>query len=141
MTEREMSYGTGGRGYRGRSDDYDERFDSPQTKASEYGEKAQQKASEFGQKAQQQADQGLDKAASATDRAATQLREKAMQQGGKTGEIGTKVADKLETTSDYLQQHDTTEILDDIEKFVRDHPLQAVGAAAFGGFVLARIIR
>ena len=64
-----------------------------------------------------------------------------MQQGGKTGEIGTKVADKLETTSDYLQQHDTTEILDDIEKYVREHPLQALGAAAFGGFVLARIIR
>ena len=130
MTEREMSYGTGGRGYRGRSDDYDEKFDSPQTKTSEYGEKAQMKA-----------DQGLDKAATAADKAASQLREKAMQQGGKTGEIGTKVADKLETTSDYLQQHDTTEILDDIEKFVRDHPLQAVGAAAFGGFVLARIIR
>ena len=138
MTEREMSYGTGGtRSGRGQSEDYSDPFD----KATEYGEKAQTKASEFGQKAQQQADQGLDKAATAADKAASQLREKAIQQGGKTGEIGTKVADKLETTSDYLQQHDTTEILDDIEKFVRDHPLQAVGAAAFGGFVLARILR
>jgi len=116
-------------------------YDQAQTNATEYGEKAQQKASEFGQKAQHQADQGLDRAATATDKAATQLREKAMQQGGKTGEIGTKVADKLETTSDYLQQHDTTEILDDIEKYVREHPMQAVGAAVVGGFVLARILR
>ena len=136
MTEREMSYGTGGtRSGRSRSEDYSDPFDT------QYGEKAQTKASEYGEKAQMRADQGLDKAATAADKAASQLREKAMQQGGKTGEIGTKVADKLETTSVYLQQHDTTEILDDIEKFVRDHPLQAVGAAAFGGFVLARIIR
>jgi len=138
MTEREMSYGTG---RRGRGDEYGDTFDDAQTKTAEYGEKAQQKASEFGQKAQQQAEQGREKAATATEKAASQLREKAMQQGGKPGEIGTKVADKLETTSDYLQQHDTTEILDDIEKYVRDHPLQAVGAAVVGGFVLARIIR
>jgi len=137
MTEREMTYGTGRRGDRGRSEDYIDPFD----KTSEYGEKAQTKASEFGQKAQQRADQSLDKAASATERAASQLREKARRQGGKAGEIGTKVADKLETTSDYLQQHDSTEILDEIEKYVREHPLLAVGAAAFGGFVLARILR
>jgi len=140
MTEREMSYGTGG-SRMGRGTDSGEMYDQAQTKGSEFSDTAQQKASEFGQKAQQQADQGIDKAATATERAATQLREKAMQQGGKTGEIGTKVADKLETTSDYLQQHDTTEILDDVEKYVREHPLQAVGAALFGGFVLARIIR
>ena len=139
MTEREMSYTGGSR--MGRGTDAGEMYDAAQTKGLEFSDKAQQKATEFGHKAQQQADHGLDKAATATEKAASQLREKAMQQGGKTGEIGTKVADTLDTTSDYLQQHDTTEILDDIEKFVRDHPLQAVGAAVIGGFVLARIIR
>ena len=89
MTEREMSYGTGGtRSGRSRSEDYSDPFDT------QYGEKAQTKASEYGEKAQMKADQGLDKAATAADKAASQLREKAMQQGGKTGEIGTKVADK-----------------------------------------------
>src|SRR5205807_7799135 len=82
MTEREMSYGTGGtRSGRSRSEDYSDPFDT------QYGEKAQTKASEYGEKAQMKADQGLDKAATAADKAASQLREKAMQQGGKTGEI------------------------------------------------------
>jgi len=124
-----MDYGTGERTSIDRSGDDDEALD-----------KAQMKVSEFKDKAQQQAELSREKAATATEHAASQLREKAMQQGGKPGEIGTKVADKLHTTSGYVQQHDTMEILDDIEKFVRDHPLQAVGAAVVAGFVLARII-
>ena len=141
MTDREMTHGTSGSaGGRGNAEGGDV-MESAQQKTSEYTQKTQENASEIGQKAQQQAEAGLDKAAGSIDRAATQLREKAAQQGGKTGEIGTKVADKLESTSEYLEQHDTGEILDDIEKYVRQHPIQAVGAAAFGGFVLARILR
>ena len=156
MTDREMSYGS-----RGSSGEKKLFPDQPAGSTTGYGEtgssdsgeqsdgsgsqqvmqKAQEKASEFGQKAQEQADMGLDKAAGTVDRAATQLRERAQQQGGVQAEVGTKVADGLDKTAGYLQEHDTAEIMDDVERYVREHPLQAMAGAVVGGFVLARILR
>jgi len=134
MTERDMAYRPTG------TPEYRDPASSDMTR--DYGESSQEKSSsDLRQKAGQQAEAGIDKAAATADRAANQLREKAAQQGGKTGEIGTKVADKLESTSDYLEQHNTEEILDDVERYVKEHPMQAVGVAALGGFVLARILR
>ncbi len=147
MTERDTRYGTGGAARsRTGSDPGDMRdsgdmMDATQQNVSDYAHQGQEMASEFQHKANEQAEMGRERAAGTMGRAATQLREKAAHQGGKTGEFGTRVADKLESTSDYLEQHDTGEILDDIEKYVKEHPLQAVGAAAIGGFVLARILR
>jgi ElaB/YqjD/DUF883 family membrane-anchored ribosome-binding protein len=99
------------------------------------------KASELGQKAQQQADIGKDKAAGGMESAADKIREQAGKSDGMTAQTGTKVADGMEKTAGYLREHDTTEMLDDVEKYVKDHPMQAVAGAVIGGFVIGRILR
>jgi ElaB/YqjD/DUF883 family membrane-anchored ribosome-binding protein len=127
MQERDRTYRSGESTFTPGRDDADEMM--------------QESASQAADKAREQAHQARERAASAVDRAAAEIRERAQRQDGKTAEIGVKVADRLESTSDYLEQHDANEMLDDIEKYVRNHPMQAVGAAAVGGFVLARILR
>ena len=130
MQERDRTYGSGESTFTAGRDDADQMID-----------RSREKGSESAENAQEHAHQTRERAASAVDRAATEIRERAQRQDGKTAEIGVKVADRLESTSDYLEQHDTSAMLDDIEKYVRNHPMQAVGAAAVGGFVLARILR
>ena len=105
------------------------------------GGDARDKVSEFGQKAQQQADAGKDKAAGGMESAASKLREQAAGTDGMTAQAGTKVADGMEKTAGYLREHDTTEMLDDVEKYVKDHPMQAVAGAVIGGFLVGRILR
>ena len=129
MQERERTYGSGESTFTAGRDDADGMMDRPQESTSQAAEEARK-----------QAHQARERAASAVDRAAAEIRERAQRQDGKTAEIGVKVADRLESTSDYLEKHDTSEMIDDIEKYVRNHPMQAVGAAAVGGFVLARIL-
>ena len=44
---------------------------------------------------------------------------------------GTTVADGMEKTAQYLREHDTQQMVNDVEQFVREHPTQAVvGAVA-----------
>jgi ElaB/YqjD/DUF883 family membrane-anchored ribosome-binding protein len=100
-----------------------------------------ERASGAADKAREQADAGLDKAADKMSSASDRIREKSQQQGGMQAQAGTKIAEGLDKTSDYLQSHDTNEILDDVEHYVREHPLQAVAGAVVGGFVIARILR
>jgi ElaB/YqjD/DUF883 family membrane-anchored ribosome-binding protein len=108
---------------------------------SDTADRAQDKASEIGGKAQRQAEVGVDKAAEGMHSAADKIRERASNQGGMAADAGMKVADSMDKTAGYLREHDTAEILDDVEKYVRDHPMQAVAGAVIGGFVIGRILR
>jgi ElaB/YqjD/DUF883 family membrane-anchored ribosome-binding protein len=110
-------------------------------RARDTANQAKDKASELGQKAQQQADMGKDKAAGGMESAADKIREQASKSDGMTAQTGTKVADSMEKTAGYLREHDTTEMLDDVEQYVKDHPMQAVAGAVIGGFVIGRILR
>jgi ElaB/YqjD/DUF883 family membrane-anchored ribosome-binding protein len=107
----------------------------------EFADKTKQKAAELGEKAQARADEGLDKAAGGLEQNAERLREKAQERGGIAADAGTRVADGMEKTAGYLREHDTAEILDDVERYVRDHPVQAVAGAVIGGFVIGRLLR
>ncbi len=78
----------------------------------EYMDKARQQASEYADRAQEQANVGKDKAAEGMSR-----------------------------TAEYLREHDTSRMWDDLEIFVRQHPLQAIAGAIFAGFIFARMIR
>ncbi len=102
---------------------------------------AQDKATELGDKAQQTADEGMNKAAEGMESAADKLRERAEHSDGMTAEAGTKVADTMEKTAGYLRENDTTAILDDVETYVREHPMQALAGAIIGGFVIGRVLR
>lgn len=110
-------------------------------RAMEFADKTKEKASELGAKAQERADEGMDKAAGGLEQGADKLREKAQERGGMAGDAGVRVADSMEKTATYLRDHDSAELLDDIEKYVREHPVQAVAGAVIGGFVIGRILR
>jgi ElaB/YqjD/DUF883 family membrane-anchored ribosome-binding protein len=104
-------------------------------------EQARDKAAEIGRKSQEQVDAGIDRAAEGVDTMAEKLRERGASGTGVTAEASTKLADGMERTATYLREHDSEDILDDVERYVRDHPMQAVAGALVGGFVLARLLR
>jgi ElaB/YqjD/DUF883 family membrane-anchored ribosome-binding protein len=102
---------------------------------------AKDKAAEYGARVQEQADAGIDAAAEGVGKAASKVREQAARQDGMAGQAGVKVADGMEKTAGYLREHDTDQILDDVEQYVREHPMQAVAGAVVGGFLIGRILR
>ncbi len=103
--------------------------------------KAQEKASAVTEKAQDRADAGIDKAAGSLEDAAQKLKDKSATTDGIPAQAGTKVAESMEKTAGYLREHDTSAILDDVEAYVKEHPLQAVAGAVVGGFLISRILR
>jgi ElaB/YqjD/DUF883 family membrane-anchored ribosome-binding protein len=103
--------------------------------------RAQEMASNAGQKAQDTADAGISRAAGGLEKAADQMRERVQGDDGTTAQIGTKVADSLERTAGYLREHDSDQIWEDVEAFVKEHPMQAAAGAALAGFVAARMLR
>lgn len=108
--------------------------------AGDVATKTQEKAQEMGSKMQEQADAGLDKAASGLQKAAEQMRERGGSEGLQ-GQVATKAADTMEKTAGYLRDHDTDEIWQDVESFVKEHPMQAAAGALVAGFVLGRLLR
>lgn len=112
-----------------------------QDQAKELAGQAQEKASNVATMARERTDQGVDRAAEGLHTAAEKMRERAANGDGMPAQVGTKVADTLDRTSTYLQEHDTGQIWDDVETFVRQNPMQAAAGALVAGFVLGRIFR
>jgi ElaB/YqjD/DUF883 family membrane-anchored ribosome-binding protein len=50
-------------------------------------------------------------------------------------------ADRMETTAQYLREHEVKDMLADVEGFVRKHPAQSLLVAAVGGFLVGRAFR
>lgn len=92
-------------------------------------------------KAQEQLDAGLEAASEPLSDMATKLREKAGTSDGVPQQAGVKVAEGMETAASYLKEHSSEEIMQDLEVFVKEHPLQALGGAVFAGFLFGRLIR
>jgi ElaB/YqjD/DUF883 family membrane-anchored ribosome-binding protein len=109
------------------------------------GGRARREASAMTQKAREQASQVADEATTTAgesmESVASKLREGTEGQGGMAGQAGTKVADSMENTASYLKEHDTQEMLDDLERYVREHPMQALAGAIVGGFLIGRVFR
>jgi len=114
--------------------------DEASEKASDLKAAAAGKASEYGSKLTETADTGIDKAAEGLEKAAVQLRSHS-EDGGVQGQVGTRVADGLDKTSQYLRDHEAQEIWSDVEQFVKDHPLQAAAGAALAGYVVAKLMK
>jgi ElaB/YqjD/DUF883 family membrane-anchored ribosome-binding protein len=111
-----------------------------QEKASEVGQKAQEKASEVADRAQQKVDEGIHTAAGGVESTAQKIREKT-EGSGTLEDAGAKVADTMERTAGYLREKDSAQLMDDLEQYVREHPMQAIAGAVIGGFVISRILR
>jgi ElaB/YqjD/DUF883 family membrane-anchored ribosome-binding protein len=99
------------------------------------------KAEEVGGKAQDKADQGMDSAASGLGQAASKMREQGAQREGAVGTAAAKTADTLDSASQFLQNKDTAQLMDDVEAFVRQKPVESLLIAAGIGFVLSKIVR
>ena len=98
------------------------------------------KASDYGDQAQDLIDQGKTKAATVMSQAAGTIRDKTSSTGGIASDAGDKIASGMEKAASYTKDKSTSEMLDDVESYVKKHPGQAVVGAVVAGFLLGKII-
>jgi ElaB/YqjD/DUF883 family membrane-anchored ribosome-binding protein len=110
-------------------------------RAQQAAQTATQAASEAGQKAKETIEQNREQAASGMERAAEMVRGQVGEGSGLPAQAGTKVADTMESAATYLREHSTDDMMGDMERFVREHPAQAVAGAVIAGFVIGRVLR
>jgi hypothetical protein len=110
-------------------------------RAQEMGRQGQEKASEMAERAQERAEVGREQAAGGMHSAADQIRERTGSSEGMPREAGAKVAETMDSTANYLQEHSTSEIWNDVELYVRKHPGQALAGAVVAGLLIGRILR
>jgi len=87
------------------------------------------------------ADAGMDKAADGLGNAAAKMRGRAEEDEGVRSTLETKAADAMDKTAGYLKDHDSSELLKDLEEFVKLHPIQAAIGALAAGYLLGKIAR
>jgi ElaB/YqjD/DUF883 family membrane-anchored ribosome-binding protein len=109
-------------------------------KASDTINQAKDKVSDLGRAAADRIDDNRDAAASGLDRAASALHEKAesLPGGEKVTNFAHTAADKLNSTADYVREHDVRRMIGDVETIVKDNPGPSLLIAAALGFLVAR---
>lgn len=100
-----------------------------------------QKSTEFSKEAQRRTDEAIQRSATGMEHAAQNVREGAERASGMQTRAAERMADSMERTAGYLREKDTQQMVDDIERYVREHPFRTIAGALVGGFVLARILR
>jgi hypothetical protein len=118
---------------------------SSQSGTSEFGQGSKERMNE-GMAATQErvmggADKGMDRAAEGLESAAEKMRSRAGEEDGMRSSVQVKAADAMDKTATYLKEHDSEELLHELEDYVKAHPLQAAAGALVAGFVLAKIVR
>jgi hypothetical protein len=87
------------------------------------------------------ADAGIDKTAEGLESAAEKIRSRTEGEEGMKSAVQEKAADAMEKTAGYLKEHDSKELMHDLEEFVKAHPLQAAVGALAAGYVIGKIAR
>lgn len=118
-------------------DDTSKQSEGMTDKAKQAAESGKEKASEMAGMAQGRADQGIDKAAESMDKAAGMMREKG-EQGGTMGSVADTAAGAMESASSFLKDTDTSQMMDQLEDYIRKNPTQSLLVAAGIGFVLSK---
>jgi ElaB/YqjD/DUF883 family membrane-anchored ribosome-binding protein len=94
---------------------------------------AQEKVAEFGRSVESAVNDTRKPAADALESTAAVLRHKVS---------GLRMAaGKLESTADYVREHDARGMLGDVGRFVKSHPGKSLVSAAVVGFLLGRAFR
>ena len=110
-----------------------------------FGKKASETASEARTAVQERvmsgADTGMDKAAQGLGSAAEKMRMRAEEDQGMRSTVEAKAADAMDKTAGYLKEHDSQELMHEIEEFVKTHPMQAAVGALAAGYVLGKLVR
>lgn len=107
--------------------------------ASELVDTAKQKAGEVLDTAAEKVDSAMTATGEHVERLASTVREKAPE--GALGDVATTAADALEKSGRYLQQADLQQVRSDLERMIRDHPIEALLIGFGAGFLLARAFR
>jgi ElaB/YqjD/DUF883 family membrane-anchored ribosome-binding protein len=100
---------------------------------------AKQKAGEALDTAAEKVDSAMTATGQRVESLASTVREKAPE--GALGDVATTAADALEKSGRYLQQADPQQVRSDLERMIRDHPIEALLIGFGAGFLLARAFR
>lgn len=104
-------------------------------------EETKRRASEAAETAVNKADQQRERVAIAFYKGAATLQQHRDKLPDAAQNAAQTAADKLQATADYLHEHDTAAMAEDVKELIRRHPGPMLGAAAFTGFMLAMMLR
>jgi ElaB/YqjD/DUF883 family membrane-anchored ribosome-binding protein len=107
--------------------------------AQQLADDAREKAGELGEKASDGINSAMNTAGQQLQDLAHTVRERAP--GEKIGELADNTAKTLERGANYLQDKDVTAVREDLEAFIRQHPMEAVLVGLGIGFLAARSMR
>jgi ElaB/YqjD/DUF883 family membrane-anchored ribosome-binding protein len=109
-------------------------------KLSDTASKVKDKVSEMGQTAADKINDNRDVAAEGLEKAAMALHENAegLPGGEKVSDLAHVTAEKLNSTAEYVREHDVKSMMTDVESLVRKNPGPALLAAVAVGFLIGR---
>jgi hypothetical protein len=100
---------------------------------------ARAKAAEVGDAAASKVDSAMTATGEQFSTLAQTVRERAPE--GRAGEVAAKAADALDRSGQYLQTADLQMVRSDLERVIREHPIEALLVGAGIGYLLARATR
>jgi len=118
--------------------------ESPSTVGDKIADAASQvkdRASELGRSAIQKVDESRSSTADTLKSTADSLRSGAQNSGQAISDVANKTAEKIESTANYIRDHDFRGMLVDIEHVVRRNPTPALIGAIGLGFLLGAAVR
>ena len=117
-----------------------EEADSVSEKMSNAAGQVKDKVSDLGHTAADKIDKNRSAAAGGIEKAASALHEKAdsLPGGEKVTSIAHAAADKLNSTAEYVREHDVNKMMDDVEIVVKNNPGRSLLVAGAIGFLVGR---
>jgi len=106
---------------------------------SEIVDDARAKAAEVGDAAASKVDSAMTATGEQMSTLAQTVREKAPE--GKAGEVASKAADALDRGGEYLQAADLQMVRSDLERVIREHPIESLLVGVGVGYLVARATR
>ena len=119
------------------------RLEEVKDRVSEMATKTKEKASEMADAVSEKLDEQRESAAEGLGRAASTLHQRAdsVPGGPKVVNLTHSIADGMESTANYLREHDFSSMGEDLLAICRKYPTQSVMAALAAGFLLGRSAR
>jgi len=106
---------------------------------SEIVDDARAKAAEVGDAAASKVDSAMTATGAQLSTLAQTVRENAPE--GKAGEVASKAADALDRSGEYLQVADLQMVRGDLERVIREHPIESLLVGVGIGYLVARATR
>lgn len=109
-------------------------------KLSDTAAQVKDKVSELGRTAADKVDENRGAAAGGLEQAASALHDKAesLPGGEKVSSLAHATAEKLNSTAEYVREHDVKRMMADVETLVKNNPGPSLLAAAAIGFLVGR---